>query len=85
MTAVLYVDVNAAGRIVGARVEPMFIDDIRPRPAAERAPDVLHRLRTLSAPFATGVGDDGRLYDPAWDDELRALPGRIRIPILTIP
>ena len=85
MTVVLYVDVAADGRIVDARVEPMFIDDIRPRPAAERAPDVLNRLRTLSAPFATAVGDDGRLFDPAWEDEVRALPAKIRVPVLKIP
>ena len=85
MSAVLFVDVGRDGRIVGARVEPMFIDDIRPRPAAERAQDVLRRLRTLSAPFGTRVADDGTLLDPAWEEELRAVPAKIRVPALKIP
>ena len=85
MSVVLYVDVDPTGRVVGARVEPMFIDDIRPRPAAERAPDVLRRLRTLSAPFATVVAEDGRLLDPAWEEERREVPAKIRIPVLEIP
>ena len=85
MSVVLFVDVDPSGRIVGARVEPMFIDDVRPRPAAERAPDVLRRLRTLSAPFATAVADDGRVFDPEWEEERRELPAKIRIPVLKIP
>jgi poly-gamma-glutamate synthesis protein (capsule biosynthesis protein) len=85
MSAVLYVDVDPSGRIVGARVEPMFIDDIRPRPAAERAPDVLRRLRALSAPFATALAEDGRLFDPAWEEAQHAARAKIRIPVLKIP
>ena len=79
MTAVLFADVAADGRIVAARVEPMYIDDLRPRPAGAQSAAVLQRIRRLSAPFDTSVADDGTLYDPA------LLPGRVKLPILRIP
>ena len=84
MSAVLYVDVAQDGRIVGARVEPMFIDDLRPRPAAERARDVLRRLRTLSAPFATQIDDSGRIAVPVIEPVPEA-PTLVKLPILRIP
>lgn len=79
MTAVLFADVDADGRIVAARVEPMYIDDLRPRPAGAQSDAVLRRIRRLSAPFDTSVADDGTLYDPA------LLPGPVKVPILRIP
>lgn len=82
-TAVLFVDVASDGRITDARVEPMYIDDLRPRPAGEQTADVLRRIRRLSASFGTSVADDGRLHDPAYDEVLRAIAGRK--PLLRIP
>ncbi|HEX6588613.1 MAG TPA: CapA family protein [Longimicrobiales bacterium] len=84
MSAVLYVDVARDGRIVGARVAPMFIDDIRPRPAAERARDVLARLRGLSAPFGTTLDETGRFSYPAFEPE-PDLPPLVEVPVLQIP
>ena len=84
MTAVLYVDVAQDGRIVGARVEPLFIDDVRPRPAAERSAQVLRRLRSLSAPFATTIDDSGRLAYPEIEPAPRP-PVKIKLPLLRIP
>lgn len=83
LSAVLFVDVARDGRIIAARVEPIYIDDLRPRPAAEQAPAVLGRIRALSAEYGTAVADDGRLYDPAWDALLRTLLATK--PLLRIP
>lgn len=79
MTAVLFVDIDGAGRIVGARVEPMYIDDLRPRPARERADDVLRRIRTLSAPFDTSVAADGTLVDPEFERRRLLLEAATRL------
>ena len=85
MSAVLFVDLAQDGRVVGARVEPMFIDDIRPRPAAERARDVLARLRAQSAPFATRIDDTGRIAVPVIAPAEPPPPPVIKLPILRIP
>lgn len=66
-TVVLFVDVAADGSLVAARVEPMYIDDLRPRPAGDHAATVLDRIRRLSAPFGTDVAEDGRLLDPEFE------------------
>jgi poly-gamma-glutamate synthesis protein (capsule biosynthesis protein) len=82
MSALLFVDVAQDGRIVGARVEPMFIDDVRPRPAAERSAQVLRRLRTLSAPFATHIDDSGRF---AYPEIPPPPPPELKLKLLRIP
>ena len=83
MTAVLFVDVARYGRIVGARVEPMYIEDGRPLAAGARGPAVLARIRRLSSRFGTSVTEDGRLFDP--DYVAPEPPPLIRIPILRLP
>lgn len=85
MSALLLVDVAEDGRIVGARVEPLFIDDVRPRPAGDRAAQVLGRLRRLSAPFATHIDESGRLAYPEIPPEREPAPPLVKLPILRIP
>lgn len=79
MTAVLFVDIDGEGRIVGARVEPMYIDEVRPRPARERADAVLTRIRALSAPFDTSVADEGTLLDPEFERRRLLLDAATRL------
>ena len=86
LSAVLLVDLAEDGRIVAARVEPIYIHDVQPRPAGDHTPAVLRRLRTLSAPFATTIDDAGRLGYPELAPRPRPRPPIvIKLPILRIP
>lgn len=61
-TGVLYVRFDRRGRVVGLRLEPMWIDSVRPNaPDAEQRAGVLRRLRRLSRPMGTLVLEDGTL------------------------